>query len=48
MIDSFGVRLPDVNSNSPITASQSYENFYDERNNQDFGLGAEFLHNFHL
>ena len=40
LIDSFGVRL---NSNSPITAIESYENFYDERNTRAFNwLGAEF------
>ena len=47
MIDSFGVRLAGFNSVSQITASQSYENFYDENNNS-FGSGAEFLYNFHL
>ena len=48
MIDSFGVRLTDFNSNFP-TASQNYENFYDENNNEDFYYyGREFLYNFHL
>ena len=47
MIDSFGVRLADFHSDSPTTASQNYENFYGE-NNENFDLGAEFLYNFHL
>ena len=47
LIDSFGVRLNDFNSNSPITDTENYENFYDERNIQDFSnLGAEFLYYF--
>ena len=46
LIDSFGVRF---NSNSPITATKSYENFYDERKTQDFYLIAtEFKKNFHF
>ena len=43
MIDSFGVRLADVNSNSPKTGSQSYENFYDENNEYFNYLGEEFI-----
>ena len=28
LIDSFGVRLADVNSNSPMSGTKNYENFY--------------------
>ena len=43
-IDSFGVRL---NSNFPMTSTENYDNFYDERNTQEFDwIGTEFLNNF--
>ena len=40
LIDSFGVRL---NSNSPITVTERYENFYDDRHTLYFSsIDAEF------
>ena len=47
MIDSFGVRLADFNSDSPTTASQTYENFYDENKRvvQSFYIIFTFVNN---